>query len=318
MHFLKPIRAPKASAKSRYPYLRTLSLAGILLLAFYAAVHFPGFYDAGPTLHQWFIIGSVMLSAIVLVHFERACSSREGLGKHDWNSSGGSLYAFSFGRFFCKKCGAKRILVSIGKQGKTFFLTPGKAAPENAAVGFYCPCCKDSVDERHCRKPAFSSSRVRAGEYAGLRWKLKNSPSYRLSKEYTRRYLLVTFILFLAEISSFYLARNRAVMLLIPLVVGYLLFVSAYNMLTALVTKYYVTDTGVIQRIPWGYSQYTLSAKSALVRFQGDGGEDAWGLYTDKENLMISPIITNYTVMLDDLKAVCLKKSIAIMEQSPE
>lgn len=314
MLFSKPLNSRPGTPGSRQRFQRTMSLAGIMLLAFYAAITFPGYYEQGPCLQQWFIIGSVMLSAIVLFFFERTCSSREGRSKHDWNTSGGSLYAFSFGRFTCKKCSRKRILVSLNKQGRLYFFIPGKAAPEKDTVEFYCPCCKDSVGEADCKNASFSSSRIGTKEYAGLRKKLKHVTAYRLNKEYTRRYILVTFILFLAEISSFYLARDRAVMLLLPLCVGYFLFVSAHNMLTALVTKYYVTDTDVFQRILWGYSQYRISDHTTLVNFCGDGGEDAWGLYTERENLMISPIITEYSSMLDSIKAACLSNSAIIID----
>ena len=85
--------------------------------------------------------------------------------------------------------------------------------------------------------------------------------AYRLDRAYIKRYLTVTVILTLAEISSFYIARTSALYLLLPLAIGYFLYVSAGNLVTAAMTAYFVTDDGVYQRIPGGATHSSQSTQ---------------------------------------------------------
>ena len=95
----------KSVGGAKYKSLRTLCLAGIMLLAFYSVINFPGYYAQGPDTQQWIMIYLCLLSAIILLYITLASSSWEGKAPHDWHSSGGSMHAFTFGSLFCKKCG---------------------------------------------------------------------------------------------------------------------------------------------------------------------------------------------------------------------
>lgn len=305
----------KKAPGRKYKNLRTICLAGIMLLGFYAVATFPGYYEEGPDTQQWLMIGFCMLSAIILFYITLASNSWEGKSPHDWHTSGGSLHAFTFGVFSCKKCGAKRILVSLGKNGEPVFVTPGKAAPEGGGIKFYCPYCVDSVDESGCEKKEFQFSRMNTLDMAELGKNFKkNHRAYRLSKEYTRRYALVTLILFFLEISAVSFAKKEAVRLLLPLVLGYFLFVSAYNMLTSIVSRYYVAGKGVVQRTLWGYSLYEVKKGASLVCFNDSEDSATWGLYSLKENILISPIIEDSKLLLAQLQAVCREKSVPIIK----
>ena len=106
---LSQLGRPKKE-QNRYSIGRTSALSAVVLLAFFAVTTFPGYYDGGPSSRQWGMITAVLLAAIVSIRFERSCSSRMGKRPHDWNSSAGSLHAFSFVKCTCAKCGARRVL----------------------------------------------------------------------------------------------------------------------------------------------------------------------------------------------------------------
>ena len=300
---------------TKYRQLRTMCLAGIMLLALFAVANFPGYYAQGPDVQQWIMIYLCMLSAIILMYIVLASSSWEGKAPHDWNSSGGSMQAFTFGSFFCKKCGARRALVGIGKNGRPVFITPGRAAPEGTSVKFHCPYCGDSVSESNCEKREFKFAKLRPTELAELGKDFKKTHhAYRLSKEYTRRYMLVTLILLFLEISAVNFARTEAVRLLLPLILGYFLFVSAKNMLTSMVSRYYVTEKGLVQRTLWGYSLYALKKGSSFIKFNDSSDSAAWGLFTEKENVLLSPIILEHKELIAQVQARCKANSVPIIK----
>lgn len=302
-------------AQAKQARLRLACLAGLILLSFYAITQFPVFYEDGPSLNEWVMIVFVMLSADVLLYIERASSNQSGRRPHDFASSGGSLHAFSFSTLFCKKCGAKLALGYVGKSGKPVFITPGATAPDNEQVTFFCPHCAKAVQEDAAVKRPFAYSKLKASRLRELLGDLRDAESYKLSPEYTKRYVFIAAILFLGEISCFWFARNSAIKLILPLAVGYFLFTALYNTAISLRTRYYVTADGVVQRGLWGYSMYEVTKSSSLIKFSGQQGTDAWGLYTETENLMISPIIVDYKNMLSSLKDVCKQKNVCIIER---
>lgn len=298
--------------QNRYSIGRTSALSAIVLLAFFAVTTFPGYYNDGPSPRQWGMIAAVLLAAIVSVRFERSCSSKMGKRPHDWNSSAGSLHAFSFVKCPCTKCGARRILsYRDGKRIK--YLTPGRAVPGSGEVLLFCPYCGSTAELQNVRPKKFTESRVRRSELRKASAMLSSVKAYRLDKAYIKRYLTVTVILTLAEISSFYIARSSAVCLLLPLAVGYFLYVSVGNLVTAAITAYFVTDDGVYQRVPGGYALFPINGKSSLVHFS-DGEGLAWGLYTDTENLLISPVIAGWRDMLASVEAVCKECGTPVVE----
>lgn len=305
----------KEPTQSKQASLRLACLAGLILLSFYAITKFPVFYEDGPSLNEWIMIVFVMLSADVLLYVERASSNQSGRRPHDFASSGGSLHAFSFSTLFCKKCGARLALGCVGKSGKTVFITPGTAASDNEKVTFFCPHCAKAVPENAAEKRQFAYSKLKAPRLRELGEDLRAAESYRLSPEYTKRYAFIAVLLFLGEISCFWFARNSAIKLILPLSVGYFLFTALYNTAISLRTRYYVVADGVVQRGLWGYSMYEVTKSSSLIKFSGQQGTDAWGLYTEKENLMISPIIIDYKNMLSALKDVCKQKNVCIIER---
>ena len=85
-------------------------------------------------------------------------------------------------------------------------------------------------------------------------------------------------------------------------------------MLTSMVTRYYVTADGIVQRTLWGYSMYKLEKGASLIKFNDSSDGDAWGLCTQKENILISPIITDYKDMLSELQKQCREKSVPIIK----
>ena len=298
--------------QNRYSIGRTSALSAVVLLAFFAVTTFPGYYDGGPSPRQWGMITAVLLAAIVSIRFERSCSSRMGKRPHDWNSSAGSLHAFSFVKCTCAKCGARRVLgYRDGKQIK--YLTPGRAVPNSGEVLLYCPYCGSTAELQSVKPDKFTESRVRRSELRKTSAMLLPVRAYRLDRAYIKRYLTVTVILTLAEISSFYIARTSALYLLLPLAIGYFLYVSAGNLVTAAMTAYFVTDDGVYQRIPGGYALFPINAKASLVHFS-DGEKLAWGLYTDTENLLISPVIAGWSDMLSSVETVCKERGIPVVE----
>ena len=303
-------RPERPNASDKYTRMRWLCLGGIVLLSFYAITEFPGFYERGLDAGSVLMIGFVMLSGIALLHIERGCSSRSGRNRHDWASAGGSMYAFSWAGFYCSGCGAKLCLADLRPDGVKF-LAPGRAAEGEAA--FICPHCGRRHKGSELVRAPERSSRLRGEAAARLLPQVKKGRAWRLSKEYTRRYLLVTLILLLAEVSCAWMARTRPVNLLLPLFVGYFLYVSFINALTALATRYYVTDEGVVQRSPWGYRLYGFSEKASLVSLDGNGGA-AWGLLTEAENLLVSPLIDDWRGLLEELRSRAAKKGVPVVE----
>lgn len=303
------------NGSGKYAKLRLACLAGLILLSFFAITQFPVYYEDGPTLREWVMIVFVMLSADVLLYIERASSNQSGRRPHDPASSGGSLHAFSFSTLFCKKCGARLALGYVGKSGKPVFITPGAAAPEDAQTEYFCPHCAKAVTEEAAEKRQFASSKLKSSRLRELGKDFHAGEGYKLSPEYTKRYVFIVAILLLGEISCFWFARSSAIKLILPLAVGYFLFTALYNAALSLRTRYYVTADGVIQRGLWGYSMYEVTGSSSLIKFEGQQGTDAWGLYTEKENLMISPIIAGYKDMISALKDVCRQKNVCIVER---
>ena len=296
----------------RYGSLRTVCLAGLLLLSFYAVTQFPSFYEQGPDRQQWGMIGAVLLSAILLLQTERSASSRSGKRPHDWDSAGGTLHAFSFRRRCCSVCGARRIPVLSDPGKKLRYPTPGFAVPEGRTLRYFCPYCGDTA-ENHAKDLPFLSARVRGAGVSALSRQLRGQTGYRLEKSYRVRFVYLSLVLCCAEISCLYLARRAAIWLILPLVCGYFLYVSLKNMVIAYHTRYYVTQDAVVQRIPGGYARYGLERGSALVRFS-DGERQSWGLFTVTENLLLSPIIEGQEEMIRALRGVCRDRGCPVIE----
>lgn len=309
MDFFRAIKE-KTDARKKYAQMRRLCIAGILLLGFYAISTFPGYYEAGLNTYNCLMMAFVMLSAIVLFYLERTYSSKEGARPHDWNSSGGSMHAFSFARYFCPDCGARLNLASKEDQAPPVFCAPGKVLSEN--MEFTCPHCLRQYKEENVLQEYEATSKLTGGKAAELLKETKLLHQYRLNAEYTRRYLLVSVILLFVEISCCYFARHRPVNLLLPLFVGYFLFVSVVNTLTSMTTRYIVTERGVVQRAAWSYRLYAFSPKASLVRFPAEGGGYIWGLLTASDNLLISPIIKDWQDMLKELKEKANKANLFI------
>ena len=305
-------RSMQARSLDRYGSLRTVCLAGLLFLSFYAVTSFPAFYEQGPTGEQWGMIGAVLLSAILLLQTERSASSRSGKRPHDWNSAGGTLHAFSFRRRCCSVCGARRVL-AFQEKGKTLrLLTPGLGVPEGSTLRYYCPYCADTA-ESHAQDLPFLPARVRGAALSALSQQLRGQRGYRLEQGYRMRFFYVTLVLCCAEISCLYLARRAAVWLILPLVCGYFLYVSFKNMVIAFHTRYYLTADAVIQRIPGGYARFGLEPGSSLVRFS-DGDRRSWGLYTATENLLLSPIIDGQEELIRRLRDACRDRGCPVVE----
>lgn len=307
MDFFKALRG-KTDIRKKYAQMRRLCIAGILLLGFYAISAFPGYYEAGLNLNNCLMMGFVLLSAIVLFYLERAYSSKEGARPHDWNSSGGSMHAFSFVRAFCPGCGARLGLAGQKAGELPVFCAPGKVLSEE--LKFTCPHCRRQYEEEQVVQEYGASSKLSGARAAEIMKEIKGLHPFRLCAEYTRHYLLITIILLLVQISCIYFARLRPVNLLLPLFVGYFLFVSVINTLTAAATRYYVTEKGVVQRTAWGYYLYGFSPKASLIRFPAEGGGFVWGLLTEAENLLISPIIADWEDMLKELKEKAQNKHV--------
>lgn len=307
MNFFKAVRG-KTDIRKKYSQMRRLCIAGILLLGFYAISAFPGYYEAGLNLNNCLMMGFVLLSAIVLFYLERAYSSKEGAKPHDWNSSGGSMHAFSFVRAFCPDCGARLGLAGQKTGELPVFCAPGKVLSEE--LKFTCPHCRRQYEEEQVLQDYGASSKLSAARAAEIVKEIKGLHPFRLRAEYTRHYLLITIILFFIQISCIYFARLRPVNLLLPLFVGYFLFVSVINTLTAAATRYYVTEEGVIQRTAWDYYLYAFSPKASLIKFPAEGGGFVWGLLTEAENLLISPIIAGWEDMLKEMKEKAQNKHV--------
>ncbi len=290
----------KTDPRKKYSQMRRVCIAGILLLGFYATTNFPAYYDAGLNTGNCLMMGSVMLSAIVLFYLERSYSSKEGARPHDWNTSGGSMHAFSFARCFCPDCGARLSLAAQKKGGGLVFYVPGKAPEEN--VKFSCPHCRRQYDEDKIARDYNAPSRLKSAEAAGMLEDIKYARKFKLSAEFTRHYMLVALVLLLVEISCVYFARLRPVNLLLPLFVGYFLFVALINLYTAIVSRYSVADKGVLHRTAWGYRLYEFSDKSSLVRCSGEGETSSWALLTGSDNLLISPIIADWKELLKEIQ----------------
>ena len=192
-------------------------------------------------------------------------------------------------------------------------LTPGAAVPQQAQLLFYCPRCgKNAADS--AVDLDFVSARIRSREeIAALLRSLKSEREFPLRRDYAMRYVWISFVLACAEISCFFLARRQAIWLILPLTLGYFLFISLQNLFTAFYTRYYVTEAGIIQRIPGGFARYPFDEKSSLVRFS-DGNGSSWGLYTDSENLLISPVIENFEEYLGQVKEACRDRNVIVLE----
>ena len=301
MYLLKSVKSAKTGSApaNKYLHLRKLYIAGILLLSFFAIVNFPKYYDAGLNVENSLMIAFVMLSAIVLFYLERNSSSKGGVHPHEWNSAGGSMHAFSFANYFCPDCGARLWLASAKPDGAVEFCTPGKTLP--GTMRFTCPHCLRQFDSEGVRPKQLDTSKLPREKVRDMLGQLKGARAYKLSAEYTRRYLLITVILLLVEIICIRFASARPINLLLPLCVGYFLFVSLINTFTALSTAYYVLDEGAVQKTAWGYRFYGFSATSSLVKLKSDGGA-VWALLTGGENLLVSPIVDGWKDMLDELR----------------
>ena len=221
MDFFKALRG-KTDIRKKYAQMRRLCIAGILLLGFYAISAFPGYYEAGLNLNNCLMMGFVLLSAIVLFYLERAYSSKEGARPHDWNSSGGSMHAFSFVRAFCPGCGARLGLAGQKAGELPVFCAPGKVLSEE--LKFTCPHCRWQYEEEQVVQEYGASSKLSGARAAEIMKEIKGLHPFRLCAEYTRHYLLITIILLLVQISCIYFARLRPVNLLLPLFVVYFLF----------------------------------------------------------------------------------------------
>ncbi len=291
-----------------YASLRTACLAGLIFLSFYAVTRFPSFYEHGPDRQEWGMIGAVLLSAILLLYTERYASSRAGKRPHDWNTAGGTLHAFSYRRCCCARC-SSRLVLAYRNANRFVWLTPGTAVPQGGKLLFYCSRCRSSATDGETDLP-FVSARVRGREeISGLLQSLKGEKPFQLRRERAMRYVWISFVLVCAEISCFYLARRQAVWLILPLALGYFLFISLQNLFTAFLTRYYVTEFGIVQRIPGGYARYPFNERSTLVRFS-DGNSSSWGLYTEAENLLISPVIGEYEDLVRKLRRACSERSV--------
>lgn len=307
-------KIPQRKEQNKYAMGRNACLYGLVIVLFYAVTSFPGYFDPVPDYEHWGLIAMTILSGIVLLYFERFCSSRSGKRPHEWNSSGGTLHAFSFTNCRCAACSSRRVLCSVDGKGRTAYITPGMGVKDGASLGFYCVKCGTVVKAKDCTPEKFVSSKMKRADITSVLPLIRASKPYKLSRVYIKRYVTVAVIILFAEISSFYLARNAAVKLILPAFVGYFLFVSLYNLYTAAVTKYYVLDCGVVQKTPYGYSLFAFNESSSLVRFS-EGERLSWGLYTSGENLLISPIIRDYEDMLREIKKKCLEKKIVISEK---
>ena len=234
-------------------------------------------------LRKLYIAGILLLSFFAIVNFPKYYDA--GL-----NVENSLMIAF---------VGARLWLASAKPDGAVEFCTPGKTLP--GTMRFTCPHCLRQFDSESVRPKQLDTSKLPREKARDMLGQLKGARAYKLSAEYTRRYLLITVILLLMEIICIRFASARPINLLLPLCVGYFLFVSLINTFTALSTAYYVLDEGAVQKAAWGYRFYGFSATSSLVKLKSDGGA-VWALLTGGENLLVSPIVDGWQDMLDELR----------------
>ena len=62
------------------------------------------------------------------------------------------------------------------------------------------------------------------------------------------------------------------------------------------------------------YSLYALNRKSSFIKFNDSSNSTAWGLFTEKENILISSIILEHNELIAQLQDKCRENSVPIIK----
>lgn len=301
----KPKQTAAGTILGKYRIMRLMSIVIIVVLLVTVYQKMPLYYENGLNVQEWYII--VLLSACVLTSINMFQYSRKrdvtaftARGKR----LGGSTQEFFYENLLCKKCGQKRIPV-IDFETTEFKqllnpLPPG-ATFGNMKVSYYCTNCHDIADKNKCVRKSLVRAKINPENYMDMRSVIKSQKGYAINAVFCKQSMKITVLMLLITALSVFIVSLHWLLLLLMWLCAYFFWVSLYNSINNWFLRYWITSRGLVQRALFGYRLFKWDQVIAVLRTPPFVKSVVAAIYSNTENIIISPIIEESDVLIQQI-----------------